>query len=302
MMIGIDDNQNLVYEGRTTWGHALWPAPFLSPATIKSDTDPQLTPPRFHNLQALPFILFREDAYDPVSRVRRGRFYQAGQSQPMTWQTYPHPAKPQRPENKSTGTIPKSLLTFQSFLLANEYRNVGTHQLLVVLGSEESFSIWAVLGFERIATGEEIVTLKARQGIGALPRLDHNAIPEAGRAKVRAALDKLTEDIYRAGPESVADRAREAAAVILSIFLHDGPEPGPVIELGKAISKLVDRGEDEKNSVLVHAAHISRLSHSRGKASVQDKFQTRPLREQDAELAVQCVGTILCELGWADWV
>jgi hypothetical protein len=27
----------------------------------------------------------------------------------------------------------------------------------------------------------------------------------------------------------------------------------------------------------------------------------RPIREQDAELAVQLVGTMLCDLGWAEW-
>jgi hypothetical protein len=47
--------------------------------------------------------------------------------------------------------------------------------------------------------------------------------------------------------------------------------------------------------------NIVRLFHGRGKTAVQEKLAVRPLREQDAELAVQCAGTILCEPGWADW-
>ncbi len=299
-MIGIDDHLNLVYEGVSSmWGHALWPAPFLSPTVIKLSTETQLIPPRFNNLHALPLTLFREDAFDPVSRIRRGRFYRAGHSQPMSWQVYPHPAMPEKPDKvESTGTIAKSLLTFQSHLLASEFRNLGNQQLLAILGSEESFSIWSVVGIEKIATGEELVTLKARQGIGALPRLSHNAIPEAGRERVRAALDKLTEDIYRAGPESVAKRAREAATAVLGTYLQDRGTARPGLDLDALIRKM----DEENKIVAANAASIIRLFHGRGKTAVQEKLPVRPLREQDAELAVQCVGTILCELGWADWV
>lgn len=299
MMIGIDSNLNLVYEGSSTWGHALWPAPFLSPAVIKLGTETQLIPPRFNNLNVLPLTLFREDAFDPVSRIRRGRFYRAGQSQPMPWQVYPHPAMPEKPDKANpTGTIAKSLLTFQSHLLVNEFRDLGNQQLLVTLGSEDSFSIWSVVGSEKIATGEELVTLKARQSIGALPRLHHDAIPEVGREKVRVALDKLAEDIYRAGPESVADRAREAATAVLGAYLQDQGIAKPGLDLDALIKKM----DEESKIVAANAANIVRLFHGRGKTAVQEKLVVRPLREQDAELAVQCVGTILCELGWADWV
>lgn len=299
MMIGIDDNQNLVYEGRTPWGHALWPAPFLSPAFIQPDTAPSLVPPRFNNLHVLPLTLFREDAFDPVSRIRRGRFYKAGTSQPVSWRVYPHPAFPEQPDNAyQAGTLGKTLFTFQSIFLANEFRELSTHQLLVSLGSEESYSVWTLIGIERIATGEELVTLKARQGIGALPRLRDAAIPETGRQKVMAALEKLAEDFRRAGPESVADRAREAATAVLGTYLQDRGLAKPGLDLDDLVKKL----REDNKIVAANAADIVRLFHGRGKTAVQEKLSVRPLREQDAELAVQCVGTILCELGWADWV
>lgn len=298
MYIGIDNNTNLVYEGVSTWGHAIWPAPFLSPATIKLGAESQLTPPRFENLYAPSLILFREDAFDPVSRVRRGRFYHAGNSQPQTWQVYPHPAMPDEQQKiNSAGVLPKSLLTFYSHSITAELRKAGNQQLLAIMGSEDSFTIWSMVNVEKTAIGEELVTLKARQSIGALPRLNRDAIPEAGWERVLTALDKLTEDIYRAGPESVVDRAREAATAILGAYLQDKGSATP----GSDLHALVEKMGKENKAVATNAADIVRLFHGRGKTAVQEKLDVRPLREQDAELAVQLVGTILCELGWADW-
>lgn len=300
MFIGIESNLNLVYEGASTWGgHALWPAPFVSPATIVSSVESQLTPARFENLYAVPLI-FREDAFDPVSRIRRGRLYQkeATQQQPRTWQVYPHPAMPDelRMVNR-VGVLSKPLITFFSYSIAAELRKLGNQQLLVISGSEEGFTIWTVVGIEKIATAEELVMLKARQTIGALPRLNRDTIPEAGREKVIDSLDKLTEDIYRAGPESVVDRARETATAILSTYLQAQGSAKPGLDLDALIKKM----DEQSKIVAANAANIVRLFHGRGKTAVQEKLQVRPLREQDAELAVQCVGTILCELGWADW-
>lgn len=303
MMIGIDDNQNLVYEGRTFFGHALLPAPFLSPAFIQPDTASNLVPSRFLNLHVLPLTLFREDAFDPVSRIRRGRFYKAGPSQPVSWRVYPHPAFPEQPDNAyEAGALGKTLFTFQSIFLASEFRELPTHQLLVSLGSEESYSVWTVLGIERIATGEELVTLKARQGIGALPRLRDAAIPELGRQKVIAVLEKLAEDFRRAGPESVVDCAREAATAALSVYMQDRKLVGPGLDLGDLLKELRSASDEHIRRIAISAGEIVQRFHSRRKNAEQEKRVLRPIREQDAELAVQCVGTILCELGWADWV
>jgi hypothetical protein len=299
MFIGIDKEMNLVYEGSASLGHALWPAPFLIPATIVPSSEHVLTPPRFENLFSVPLI-FREDAFDPVSRIRRGRFYGKSESQPMEWQVYPHPAMATEigKSNSVTGTLRKSLFTFSSYPLTNAFRELGNQQLLVVLGSDVGFTIWSGIGIEKTVTGDELVSLKARQGIGALPKLKRGAIPEAGQEKVVVAIEKLTEDIYRAGPESVIDRAREAVTAILGAYLQDHGTATPGRDLHELIKKL---GNDTK-IVAASAANIVRLFHGRGKIAVQEKLQVRPLREQDAELAVQCVGTILCELGWADWL
>lgn len=43
------------------------------------------------------------------------------------------------------------------------------------------------------------------------------------------------------------------------------------------------------------------MLHSRAKPSEQERRDLRVIREQDANLAVQCVGALLCEIDFAEW-
>jgi hypothetical protein len=69
-------------------------------------------------------------------------------------------------------------------------------------------------------------------------------------------------------------------------------------ELIKTLSSLDD---PHKRRVAVAAADIVRLFHSREKPSTQERLPVNPVREQEAQLAVYCIGSLLCELGWAEW-
>jgi hypothetical protein len=71
--------------------------------------------------------------------------------------------------------------------------------------------------------------------------------------------------------------------------------------LDKAI-KIAGKFEPtDKKEVVRNAADIVRLLHGRTKYAVQRAKNTRDIREPDAELAVQCIGVMLCDLGWAEW-
>jgi hypothetical protein len=61
--------------------------------------------------------------------------------------------------------------------------------------------------------------------------------------------------------------------------------------------------QDENKTVADHAANIIARLHARAKTSEseQEKRELRSIREQDAELATQCLGTLLCEIGLAKW-
>lgn len=297
MELGIDKNSNLVYEGSGYWGHAVWPTPITLPlaftttaATDITAADGSLNPSTY---------IFREDAFDPVSRVKYGRLYQAGHSQPVQWHVGVHPARPDEERQASRGILTKSLYTFHSARINNALSVLGHGQPLVVLGTKDSYTLWTILSREKTASGDELITLKSRQTFGALPVVNYAVVPLDGHGVFANALRVFEDDIHRAAPESVIDRAREAATVILSLYTKDaGMSPGQQ-ELG-ALIKALDNESPKKMNV-INAARIVQIFHSRGKHAEKEKRGVRPIVEQDAELAVQCIGTILCDLGWAKW-
>ena len=142
-----------------------------------------------------------------------------------------------------------------------------------------------------------------RARIGALPDVYWAKLPAKHRHKVHEALEKLADDYRRAVPESVIDRAREAATAILSAYLQNkGIDTASGKDLGDLVKKLAGNAGPYEQRIVACAAEITQRLHSRGKHAEKEKHdKLRSIREQDAELAVQCVGVMLCDLRWADW-
>ena len=169
-----------------------------------------------------------------------------------------------------------------------------------MIGTQESFSIWSVVSVETSVTGNQLITLRSRLVIGALPNIAHESIPEQGREHVIKFLEILSNEINSAGPASIVDRSRETLSAIISTYLYTiGIKDG-----GKDLAELADlleKNRSEKVVIYSLSKAIARL-HPRGKSSEQRKRpELRELSERDADLAVQCVGTVLCDLGWAEW-
>jgi hypothetical protein len=299
--IGIDTNTMLVYEGMSTWGRGIWPTPVISAAVVATSSDDDIKGVEVNDILNVPLI-FREDAFDPASRVRRGRFYERNTSQPARWQVYPHPALSgeERQANR-LGVISKELATFHSCAISKKFVKDLANQPLVVLGFGQSVSVWAVVASEVSLAGEEIMSLRSRTTFGALPNVLWERIPELGRAQVKSTLNILAEDIYRAGPESVIDRARDAASAILSAYVVDRKLAEATKDLGQLVSVLMNLPRSERPNICANGGDIIAILHPRAKPSEQALRPLRPIREQDAELAVQLVGTMLCDLGWAEW-
>jgi hypothetical protein len=303
--IGIDKDQGLLYEGGYRHGHAVWPIPVTAPAAIIAEADfPPNLPPSYALEQA--DALFREDSFDAVTRVRRGRLYLASQARPEDWQVYPHPYRPtEAHEAMGTrgGTLPRRLFTFQPFHVPNRLQEIEAKggSPLVVIGTQASYSIWKLTAVEGSSIGEYLLTLRSRQTFGALPELNLAVIPAPHRRAVRDAVTKLRDDIFRAGPSSVVDRARDVASAALSGYLQSLGAIRPGKDLNELIKKLDSLEDPHRKRVAAAAAEIVRLFHSRAKSSVQERLPVSPVREQEAELAAYCAGSILCELGWANW-
>lgn len=291
------NTDGMAFEGVSEYGaHLVWPQPVITLAILAEESDETLAPAS-ENIPG--HLCFREDSFDPVSRIRRGRFYQWNGST-CPWNVYPSTNTIISGTHNINGLISVTLRSYRAHKLST---NSDSAQAMIVLGSSTAFSAWSIVAIETITTGEELVTLKARQSLGALPDVYWAKVPTAHRHKVQEAIEKLADDYRRAGTESVVDRAREAATAILSAYLQgQGDVSAKGQDLGTLIKKLTEGAGQDRQRIIACAAEMPQRLHSRGKHAEKEKHDDlRPIREQDAELAVQCVGVMLCDLRWADW-
>ena len=292
--IGIDTNNYLVYEGNGTYGHAVWPTPAILPAAIVDESSDDLSP-EYNNIQKLPFI-FIDEGYDPVSRVRKGKIYEKYDSQPNDWYVQMHPAIPAEVRQLGAkGVIKKSLVSFRQFNFESVLKQLGVEHPLVILGSNTQFTIWSVINVETSISGETILFLKARKTIGVLPKIDYSAINGNYHNQLKDKLERLASDIHQAGPDSIVDRSREAASVIINTFLLEHEHIENHRDLGQLVSVLREKAE---KYVAANCADTLAKLHSRTKHSEQEKRSVRRLNEIDAEYAIQTVVVLLHECGY----
>ncbi|MCY4361125.1 MAG: hypothetical protein OXE42_02905 [Gammaproteobacteria bacterium] len=295
MNLGIDKDCNLFYEGKASWGHAVWPSPVVTPAEIVTELEGRLHSEDRRNLDA-DGMVFREDSFDPVTRVRRGRFYQAGERQPSEWHVQVHPAVPNEAFRADQGIIKKSLDTFYRHTIWHQFSKCQK-QPLVLLGFEDRFTIWNIIDIESISTGEDLVTLKSCSSLGILPEVESSKMPESSRKAVMESLHIFVDEVHRAAPASVIDRARDSVSqVLLAYFDLEGENAKDLSALIKDLER-----KDSQKVIAVAAAKIIARLHARAKPVEKTKRSLRDICQQDAELAAQCLGVILCELGWANW-
>lgn len=296
MYIGIERYSGLVYEGNYPYGHALWPAPVVTSAKIVFASDGPLVAAR-SNDPIHTSCKFREDQFDPIARIRRGRFYfgDGVQSQPSQWYVQPHPALATESCKTKLHDIQKSLETFVGHSFWQKSMSKKREHPLVLLGIEDRFTVWNVIQIEAMYTGEDLVTLKARGSLGTLPELNERKLPKVFRARVRDSLDAFADEVHRSAPVSVIDRARDAASqVLLAHYNLTGND-------AQDLAKLANRLEQDDLIVAASAAKIIARLHSRAKPSERERRKMRAIREQDAEMAGKCLGTLLCEIDLAEW-
>ncbi len=294
-MIGIESDTYLVYEGNSMWGYAVWPTPELIPASIVEEAEVNLSPKYNGNLQELPFI-FIDDGYDPTSRIRKGRIYEKHESQPNEWWVQPHPATPgDIKQTNNNGVLSKYLATFREFNFQPVIKQLDISVPLIALGSNTQFTIWSVIDIETSISGETILFLKARKTIGALPKVNYSAIGEKHRNQIKDKLTRLADDIYKAGPDSIIDRSREAASAIINTWLLENDYIKKHRDLGQLVSTLRDV---PKKHVVANCADTLAKLHSRTKYSEQEHQTLRRINEADAEFSVQAVTVILQECGY----
>jgi hypothetical protein len=296
-MLGIDQRLTLYYEGQISGGYGLWPAPVVTVAHFPASPAETLAPREVTGVPTSVYV-FREDSFDPVSRIRRGRFHRRAPEASIEWCVQPHPAFREETGERvlPSGYLRKSLYSFNPHSVP-----VHTHAVrpaIVLLGVNDAATRWSIIDTERIATGEDLVTLKAASRMGILPELRSAALPDAHRVAIEACYEKAADAAYRFGAESVIDRCRDAASALLTGWIAASTGRSNVVEkdLAEACKGAAVQG---KELASLAGQVIARL-HARAKPSVQAKFNVSGPHEADAGIALGTLGLIARELGYSE--
>ncbi|EQD36681.1 hypothetical protein B1A_07836 [mine drainage metagenome] len=279
-------HRGVYYEGDSQDLRAIHPTPVVSRATCNFLDSGGGEP------------IFREDSFDPVTRIRRGRMYVGGR-RGQTW--YPgrvdhgfyNPSEFRRPPNPWTPD-----LSYDAWSRAASFQELMGK--VIQLGENDFETHWRIVGVERIAIGHTLLTLRATSLQGTIPDLASAIIDITGKpidAKVASdALDALVDAFHRQLATPTVDVARETAKVLLTAWIGKmarGKDLGDVI---KAIP--------EDKALACWAASIINRMHPRGKSSERESHaskgvELRLVTDEDAEASVHLVGLILREIGWA---
>lgn len=226
-------------------------------------------------------LLFREDNFDPITRIRRGRFYKkSDKGNPRDC----------RVPGYISGNPPRP----QSLIIYMPYYNIEKNQLIAI-GSGSS--VWRVISTDRISTGEFLVTLKSRNTFGVISEIDEEKIPKIHKKEIISGLDHFVDVANRETPDLIVDAARYVAVSLIRSYLYMKYKDDNIlkIDLGSLIKKL----EEDEKKLSVYAAHIINRLHPRNKSGERETYNLRSITEEDSETAVCLIGFLLQEFEWA---
>ncbi|MHA6820415.1 hypothetical protein ACQUKI_02520 [Ralstonia pseudosolanacearum] len=298
--LGIEHQNGLIYEGRDNPSNLAVPTPMVSQCTLIETPSDLANLPR--GMDGDPFRwVFREDSFDPVSRVRRGRVFQhfRGSNREAVY-VDAHPFLPSDlGRGSGSGRLQKEMTVFIhcTELVSRSDRGEG---LQFAIGHAGAYSLWRILQTEQTVSQDVLVTLRAESAYGVLPTLDVAQIPEDGRQAVTEAYERVMNVAYRDSPTSIVDQCRNLCVVLIARWLHQltGDDKTLHNDLGGCISA-VKRYFGESEQKLVRAAlETVNLLHPRGKDNERERYSLRAVSNADAELALHATGFVIREIGW----
>ena len=297
MFLGIERDTGHLYEGNSAPQFSVWPRPAISLAKLIESPDDWKRLPS--DMTTTPFAwVFREDSFDPVTRIRRGRLYESYQgSQPQTFPVSAHPLDHNAVREIAAGrNLKKSLFTYWpcQTMVARVDRGFGT---VLALGTGRAASAWRVLQVEHLIDDDIMITLKALSSFGLIPEINQAELEEDHREPVMRSIERVVDAAFRESPISVIDHCRNAMQVVLSRWMLQAGLDESV--LAKDLDQICKTVEQKFSKWAARdAANIVRLLHSRGKANKQEVEGLRLAVEEDAELSIQALGFLLREVGW----
>lgn len=276
MYLGIDESTNNIYESRNFHGVVpLKPTPFIFNIRFGVTAEEAIAEFSRHSI---PDYKFREDLYDPVSRVKRGRVYVRNDSN-ISWFRYAETEHEK--QNSENGMVRLDLPTYGR-------RGLDSQFAFAAIGTERRHTAWRIVSVEPMINDEELLTLQPVLFLGILPDVEPAVIPAEFRDSLLDALNGVVTDMKRAMPGSVIDRCRGATA--LAIRSAGGRKDKDLADLAKDAEEMIP-----KKLMVANCARVINLLHTRAKENTCHDKDYRPPNERDAELAVHCLACILTE-------
>ena len=268
----IAERQGVWYEGNEAWLRLMSQNTLLLPVRLPEDAE--------H-----PEMLFREEYFNSSTRIRRGRLYQ--RTKTFGW----GPGCVSRFPLKEYGNTQRGLEMEKAYRAAEYLMRPGGS---VVLGTDAGESYWLVVFVEKTFDCQYL-TLKSKTYFGVLPEVNRDAIPDANRQDILHALEAVVEAAPIQAPQPVIDACRNAVCHMITAKF---PESNPTGE--KDLGPIVRWLNDNKHQTKADAADIINRLHSRAKANAAALHGTRPVSQQDANLAVDAIAFLLQDFGWAE--
>lgn len=246
---------------------------------------------------SLSGLLFREDSFDPVTRIRRGRLYRLipGRQEIGNFTHWPEGPWP------ATHIGWNSDQRYEPLSLTRQAEDARRlERSLMYLGEAPWATPWRVVGIERVSTGEFLFTLRSTSLFGALPGLADAVLGlstvQPDRHAVDQFLSSLVDTHNRQEAVATVDAARETTRIVLASWIGDEAT-------GKDLGEVIKLVPPERKLVAWAASVINRL-HPRGKSSEREKqarggATLRLPTTEDAGTCVGLVGMILRDIGWA---
>ena len=181
-------------------------------------------------------MLFREDYFNSMTRIRRGRLYQKTK-EPMRWA-----------DTKVSWVPYQNVVRTSSIFGANDiYETMAGSRMLnrdVMLGDKDEQSYWHVVLSEKTSDAHYL-TLKSKTYFGVLPEVNREAIPEASREDILRALDAVVEAAPIEAPQPVIDACRNAACHMITAKFSESNQDGTK-DLGAIVRWLGDNKHQTK--------------------------------------------------------
>jgi hypothetical protein len=290
--LGICKRSGRLYEGNSSAGIAInYHVPIIPIEFVGVDMQ------QGNSSSSLANMLFREDSFDPITKIRRGRVYKEviGRNEP--WRVHDlartdlkrvpwaH-GEAQELEATSYSAAPLTQLS-QTTLLPK-----------VILGKVPHHTCWKILSIETQFDGKPMLTLKALSNFGTVPDLVINQVPEMAQKPIQDALENVEVAANRLGPIETVDACRNALSIVFGALAGNAE-----LDLGKGINHRIEKNRENSKTngqdLITQNADIVRRLHPRGKANEKEKYQTRTISQEDSNLALNCLWFVLGELGWA---